>query len=124
MTTTGASGDDSSAEWFDAITQGVLTIRRCSRCGHRGRPDAMSCSRCQSDQLEWVPAAGRGVVVSSIIDHQHDLPIPLALVELDEGPWLNVRLTNPCSVGDPVLLAIEQSSVTGGEPIPGFRPLC
>ena len=122
MNTPRATRDDDSAAWFDALTEGVLTIRRCEHCGHYGRPDTQSCSNCQSHRLEWVPASGRGSVVSTITGHDGDRAVALALVELDEGPWLSVRLTVACPAGAVVLLAVEHLSDGDGEPLPIFRP--
>jgi uncharacterized protein len=115
-----ARRDDRSASWFDALARDTLLIRHCPRCGHYSRPDAAACPACHADELEWVTALGTGTVVSVVIDHGGKDPVPLGLVELDEGPWLAVRLTagpQPAP-GSRVIFQILKPG--DGEPIPGF----
>jgi uncharacterized protein len=116
-----ACRDAESAAWFDGLAQGHLLIKRCPLCGHRSRPDAGACPDCHSPDLEWIQAAGAGMVVCTISDGQTGEPVTLGLVELDEGPWLHVRLSGaviPCA-GTRVKLSVHQTA--GSEPIPVFK---
>jgi len=79
-----------SAFFWEGLQQRTLLIRRCSRCGHLHHPPGPMCPRCHS--LEWTaqPVSGRGVIHSYVIVHQPQLPgfsypLPVALVELEEG---------------------------------------
>ena len=58
--------------------------------------------------------------MSVVVDHGGEDPVLLGLVELDEGPWLAVRLIAdpPPAPGSRVILQILKASQ--GEPIPGF----
>ncbi|WP_246124532.1 Zn-ribbon domain-containing OB-fold protein [Nocardia bhagyanarayanae] len=58
-------------------------------------PLTAACATCQSSELEWVPSAGRGSIVSWRLVHRsvsgpHAAvePLTTAVVELDEGPWV------------------------------------
>lgn len=117
--------DEQTGPWFDALAEGVLTVRFCTGCGHRSRPDATTCPACHSDELDWVPAGGTGAVVSLVVEHtdredQAD-SLSLGLVELDEGPWLHARFLDHPAIGERVGLVVL--AVAGGEPIPAFRRL-
>ncbi len=121
---TAAHRDDRTGPWFDALADGILTLRRCTGCGHTARPDAASCPACHSADLAWASARGTGRVVSRVVDHaaasDGDSPLTLGLVELDEGPWLHTRLLDDSAIGDPVTLTVLVPD-DGGEPVPAFR---
>ncbi|MGQ4601260.1 zinc ribbon domain-containing protein [Nocardia sp. R6R-6] len=119
MTAFAARRDDDSATWFDGLVEGRLLIRRCACCGHYSRPDSKTCPECLGAELAWVPAVGTGVVVCVIVDHAAGQRSVLGLVELDEGPWLHVRLAAPGSVaaGARGRFTVHPGE---GEPIPVF----
>jgi uncharacterized protein len=117
--------DEQSAEFFDGTARGELMVKRCETCGHRLRPDAISCSKCHGVDLTWVRATGRGSLVSWIVVHGSEREPPVVgLVELDEGPWLHARLVDvdrsSLSVGDLLQVDFEPA---GEEHIPIFRPV-
>ncbi|MEB3371338.1 Zn-ribbon domain-containing OB-fold protein [Saccharopolyspora mangrovi] len=115
-----ARRDEASAEWFDGLAEGNLLIKHCPSCGHESRPDATACPGCRGADLEWATSSGAGTVVSLVVDHGGPEPQPLGLVELDEGPWLHVRLVGApdMAAGDRVRLTV--SSPEDGEPLPVF----
>ena len=119
-TTVTARRDDRSTPWFDALARDILLIRRCPRCGTTAARTPPTCPACHADELEWVTATGTGTVVSVVVDHGVEDPVLLGLVELDEGPWLAVRLIAdpPPAPGSRVILQILKAGQ--GEPIPGF----
>jgi uncharacterized OB-fold protein len=99
--------DDASAGFFDAAGRGQLLIKR-SRLGLALPPQASADPDRASDPLEVLLATGQGTVVSWAVVQQapHPLlveavPYVSAVIELDEGPWLIVRL-----VGDRTRLAV------------------
>ncbi|MGY4100341.1 Zn-ribbon domain-containing OB-fold protein [Nocardia sp. R16R-3T] len=70
-------------------------IRRCGRCDKLFAPLTAECSSCRSWDLEWSPSSGHGSIVSwrlvhRSMSHPHDqvVPLTIAIVELDEGPWV------------------------------------
>jgi hypothetical protein len=120
MTTVAAKRDDASAAWFDGLAQGRLLIRTCRSCGHHSRPETATCPACHGPELDWTTAAGVGTVACVITDHGTGDPLTLGLVELDEGPWLSVRISGAArpSAGTRVRLFVHHAD--GSEPIPVF----
>lgn len=105
--------------YWDALKEGRLVFTRCQSCGHGWLPARSECPRCLSDRWEWVPASGRGKVVSWVV-YRHayheafksKLPYTVAVVELDEGPRLITNIVNPghgngIAIDRPVVLKIE-----------------
>jgi uncharacterized protein len=108
--------DERSAAFFEAAARDVLLIKRCADCGRWLDPGATGCTGCGEADPPWEPAAGRGTLISWAVLHAAtpgaaeatpaaaeataadagDDPDAaasvLALVELDEGPWLRTRL--------------------------------
>jgi uncharacterized protein len=123
-------GDADTAEFFAGTERGELLLRRCGACGALSRPQARSCGQCRSAELSWAPAAGQGTVVSWSVVHGRAAggePLArtvVAIVELDEGPWLHSRLVDvspdSLSGGQRVTVGFERAE--GGEVIPVFRP--
>lgn len=120
--------DDESAPFFDGTAAGKLLIRRCDRCGAFSAPEARVCANCHGGELSWVPASGRGRIVTWTIERRRDDPRPecvSALVELDEGPWIPARIVAPASAlsgGMLVEVAFETPGDNGGEAVPVFYP--
>jgi uncharacterized protein len=103
--------DERSAPFFDAAAADRLLIRRCAACGRWLAPEAGACYDCGAEDPGWVLASGHGTLVSWAVLHPRaslpgqpggtgraDAPgqaavlTVLALVELDEGPWLHTGL--------------------------------
>lgn len=72
----------------------TLTIRHCAACDKLFAPLTPACSACASEDLEWVPSSGAGSIVSwravrrMSFPHGELTPLTIAIVELDEGPWV------------------------------------
>jgi uncharacterized OB-fold protein len=125
--------DDRSAPFFDAGADGRLLIRRCPVCATAHPPQAARCS--DSDELEWEEASGDGILVSWAVDHSAPLdPVlttpgaPTAtfgLVELTEGPWLQVPIVeaDPVSLREGMAMVVRFVRPGGGEAIPAFTPV-
>ncbi|MGW2664087.1 Zn-ribbon domain-containing OB-fold protein [Nocardia tengchongensis] len=91
--------DERSAVFFDAAADDRLAVRRCLDCGHWLGLEARSCSNCGHSNLEWREAVGTAELVSwSVVHHPphpafaDQVPFPIGLIELAEGPWINARL--------------------------------
>ena len=81
-------------EFFWAGTRtGELRIQQCNACGALRHPPGPSCPECHAHDRSYVVASGRGTVFSYVV-HRHppvpgrELPIVLALVDLEEGTRL------------------------------------
>ena len=94
-----------SAPYWTAARERRLLIRSCRACGTKHFMPRHLCPACWSDQLEWVPSAGKGSVHSfSIIRRApvaafaQKVPYVVALIDLDEGPRMVTNI-----VGDDAL---------------------
>ena len=79
-----------NAFWFDAAREHRLVIQRCTACGALRHPPAPCCPTCHSFDWDTVEASGRGAVHSFVVNRHpqapgFDYPLPIVLVELDEG---------------------------------------
>lgn len=72
----------------------ALMIRRCVACSRLFAPSAMRCSSCSSDDFDRVAAAGTGSIVCwRVVECAANALVgpvsaTIAIVELDEGPWV------------------------------------
>jgi uncharacterized OB-fold protein len=122
--------DAATAEFFDATGRGELLIRECRACSRFDVPQATACAHCGSADLTWAVARGTGTVASWTVVYGRALgdgPAPrtvIAIVELDEGPWLQVHLADvppeAVTAGLKVVVGFERPE--GGEAVPVFRP--
>jgi uncharacterized OB-fold protein len=82
-------GQDSRFFW-DGTASGELRIQRCNACGLLRFPPGPACPPCGALDRGHVVAAGTGTVFSYVV-HRHppvpgkELPIVIALIDLDEG---------------------------------------
>ena len=80
---------DSQFFW-DGTAAGELRIQRCNSCGTLRFPPGPACQSCDAYDQGHVVAAGTGTVFSYVV-HRHppvpgkELPIVIALIDLDEG---------------------------------------
>ncbi|MEU6189099.1 OB-fold domain-containing protein [Nocardia sp. NPDC047038] len=104
----------------------MLMIYRCMRCEKLLAPITSGCSSCGSDDLESVPSSGAGSVVSWRVvdraptDRQGGLvPLTIAIVELDEGPWVYTSLEGeiPSSAGPSVRVQFQPHPREGRFPV-------
>ena len=113
------AADDRSAPFFAAAARDVLLIKRCAGCERWLDPGAAGCPGCGAADPRWEQAAGHGRLISWAVlpaanpgradppdDREApgasggpDAPSVLALVELDEGPWLRTRLESAGGTG-------------------------
>ena len=80
---------------------------------------------CQSDNVEWVKAAGRGTIYSMTTVHleiseEFTPPYVVALVQLDEGPRMLANIVgDQCQIGDRVQVTWKQRP--NAPPLPVFQ---
>lgn len=86
------------AEFFSNLKEGKLIGLKCRDCGTITCPPKNSCNKCSSRRLERVLLSGKGVIKSYTVTYiapmgyEKEVPYVVALVELDEGPWIAGRL--------------------------------
>jgi uncharacterized OB-fold protein len=85
-------GGDGAPFW-EAARDHRLVVQRCLDCGRLLFPPEVGCFGCGSPESEWVQMSGRGRLYSWTIAHPPVLPyfaqfapVPIVVVELDEGP--------------------------------------
>ena len=80
---------DSQFFW-DGTRAGELRIQKCNACGAKRFPPGPACQSCAAYDRGYDVAAGTGTVFSYVV-HRHppvpgkELPIVIALIDLDEG---------------------------------------
>jgi uncharacterized protein len=79
-----------TAFFWEGARQGELRIQQCADCGALRHPPGPMCMTCGSPTQKYIVAAGTGEVFSYVIHHHppvpgKNLPLVIALVELDEG---------------------------------------
>jgi uncharacterized OB-fold protein len=84
---------------WDFINKGELRLQRCTGCGTLRYPPAGCCYKCLSDQYEWSPVSGRGKVKSWTVFYRQYYPelpppVPVVLVEIEEGPIVVANLVD------------------------------
>jgi uncharacterized OB-fold protein len=120
--------DDNIVFW-DAAVEGRLVAQRCNGCGVLRHPPRPMCPHCGSLAIDVVELSGRGTLYSYAVLHhpQHpafDYPLPVALVDLEEGVRVVSNLvgvaTADIRIGMPVEVAFEATLDAGAVPV--FRP--
>jgi uncharacterized OB-fold protein len=124
--------DDASAPFYDATAESRLLIRRCPACGTAYPPQQRRCR--DGEELRWEEASGQAVLISWAVDHTPPLDDLLAspdgqtatygLVELAEGPWLQVPIVNasPTSLAEGIAMRVLFIRPGDGEQLPAFTP--
>jgi len=79
-----------NAFWFQGARDHELLIQRCTSCGTLRHPPLPACGTCRSFEWDTVTASGRGVLYSFVVVHypqvpSFEYPLPIGLVELEEG---------------------------------------
>lgn len=90
--------------WWEGIAAGELRIQRCKECGTLRHPPRPMCGKCQSIAWDWIVSKGAGAVYSFVVLHHppvpgYDYPLPVALVDLDEGTRIVANVAG-CAPGE------------------------
>lgn len=105
--------------FWDAAARGVLTVQRCTECGHRQHYPRPACGVCLSRDRTWEELSGEGTVYSHTVVRQ---PVNPAFRE--EAPYIfvDVLLAEGVRIVS-VLLGAEPGDVAIGDPVRvTFRP--
>jgi uncharacterized OB-fold protein len=115
--------------WFDAASDHHLMIQQCSQCQTLRHPPRPRCDKCGSYEWNALEASGRGTVYSFVVAHYpqvpaFDYPLPIGLIELEEGTRLVADLVDVDPADVKVGMAVEvvwqhhDDELT----LPGFKP--
>ena len=79
-----------SAYFWEGTARGQLRIQSCNACGALRHPPGPACPDCGALDRGYVLASGLGHVFSYVVHHHppvpgKELPIVIALIDLDEG---------------------------------------
>ena len=84
--------------FFNALLDGKLVGQKCRDCGSYTCPPKATCDNCGSRNLEDVEMSGKGRIVTftttyvAPAGYSDESPYTVAMVELDEGPWIVGRI--------------------------------
>lgn len=124
--------DEETQPYWDGAKEGKLVLQRCSDCKTFRHPPQKVCSKCYSEESEWVPVSGKGTLYAYIFVHQPVLPqwhghtpYNIAQISIDDAP--GVRLTGNVvaedegrmKVGMPLQVVFDR--VTDDDVIPRWR---
>ena len=96
-----------NAYFFEGARARELRIQRCNACGVLRHPPGPACPDCGAYDRGFVVASGEGTVFSYVVHHApqvpgKELPLVIALVDLDEGVRMVAEMTGPVEIGDRV----------------------
>ena len=118
-----------NAFFFDGAREGRLLVQRCALCGELRHPPRPACPKCHALKWDTIEASGRAHVYSFVVVHHpqvpvFDYPLPIAVVELEEGTRLVADLVgvepDHVHIGMPVV--VEFVAVDDELTLPMFRP--
>jgi uncharacterized OB-fold protein/acyl dehydratase len=114
--------------FFDGTKDGKLLIQRCQTCGQLRHPPGPMCRNCRGLTWDHVEASGRGTIYSFVVTHYpqvpaFDYPLPIVLVELEEGVRMvmNVLDAEPDDVRIGLPVTIELVDVDPDLTLPHAR---
>jgi hypothetical protein len=94
-------------EYNENLKQGRLSGLKCRGCGEVSGQPRMVCAKCGGFDLEVVTLAGDGIIQTFTVNYvaaegrESEAPYIVAIVELDEGPWVmgNIAGLEPKETG-------------------------
>ncbi|HWB66036.1 MAG TPA: OB-fold domain-containing protein [Mycobacteriales bacterium] len=108
----------------------ALLGARCVDCGTVATPPSIHprCPACGSDKSTEVPLARTGTVHTYVVNHTMPAPfvapLPIAVVDLDDGARLMLQVTGDgigIDIGDPVRLVLRRYAIERGVPVYGYK---
>lgn len=102
--------------FWEGTAIGELRIQKCNACGELRHPPGPMCPTCHAHDRGYVVASGKGTVFSFLVHHApqlpgKELPITLALIELEEGLRMVGELQgnrDAIAIGAPVEVVFEK----------------
>lgn len=116
--------------FFEGAKEHKLLVQKCSACGELRHPPGPMCPSCQS--LDWTPveAGGKATLYSFVVNHHpqvpsFDYPLPVGLVELEEGVRMVADLTDvePADLEIGMALEVVFTEHDPDLTLPQFRPV-
>lgn len=116
--------------FFEGAKEHQLLIQRCAACQALRHPPQPRCDKCGSYEWDALQSSGRGTVYSFVVNHYpqvpaFDYPLPIGLIELEEGTRLVAQIVD-CPIDEiTVGMPVEVVWIEDGEDltIPAFKPV-
>ncbi len=123
--------DNWNRPFWEACNEGRLLLQRCTETGRCFFPPAPVSPFTGRPDWAWVEASGEGELFSFVVFHQSyfpgmkdELPYPVAMVKLTEGPFLLTNLDGmtpaECRIG--MALRVRFPGGPEGFTLPQFGP--
>ncbi len=86
-------------EYNENLKQGRLSGLRCAGCGEISAQPRIICARCGGKDFNVVEFKGGGAIQTFTVNYvaaegrESEAPYIVAIVELDEGPWVMGNIT-------------------------------
>lgn len=126
--------DEVTKPFWDAVDQKKLMLQYCATCDRLQYPIRPACYDCGSNDLGWKEVTGKGHILETMVVHDTrvvrrkiDVPFNVALVSLDEAPYINFLSNLPgtpaheAPQGAPVELIFEELEGSNGRFIHEWR---
>jgi uncharacterized protein len=118
-----------NAFFFEGAKEHRLLIQRCTQCKTLRHPPRPVCPKCRSYEWDAVEASGKGTIYSYVVNHYpqvpaFDYPLPVGLIELEEGTRLVANLVgiDPSEVEVGLPVALEWIDHDEDLTLPAFHP--
>ena len=115
--------------WFEGTRAHELLIQRCTSCSMLRHPPLPACSNCESLEWDTVASTGRGTLYSYVVVHYpqvpaFEYPLPIGLIELEEGTRVvaNLGQIEPAEVAIGMALRAEFVDFDDELSLPVFVP--
>ncbi|MFR9731230.1 bifunctional MaoC family dehydratase N-terminal/OB-fold nucleic acid binding domain-containing protein [Saccharopolyspora sp. MS10] len=118
-----------TAFFWEGTAAGELRVQRCGGCGLLRHPPGPMCPECGATEPTHLVSAGLGEVYSYVVHHHpplpgKELPLVIALVELDEGVRMLGELLGADPAGVHVGMRVRAGYRHGAEvTVPHWRPV-
>ena len=111
--------------FWDAAREHRFVVPTCTTCGKAHWYPRAICPFCDSAEVEWRAASGRGTIYTFSVMRRAKDPYAIAYVTLAEGPTMMTNIVDcdldTLAVGQGVAVVFAPSE--NGPPVPMFRPL-
>ena len=120
--------------FWTAAKEGRFVLQKCARCATFNFHPKPWCIECGSRELAWTDAQPRGTLYAYTVSRtvgmnypgwKDELPVILAMVDLDDGPRMYAQLTDcpPADLRIGMRLEVHFAAISEAAGIPKFRPL-
>jgi hypothetical protein len=110
-----------SSKFADALKEGKFLGLKCNRCGAYTVPPQKVCSQCNSEDMEVVELSRNSEVQTFTVIHipaeGFKAPYIVALIKLEEGPWVTANIIN-MNPDDATMELIGQKGRIGYKDVP------